>query len=69
MRLLDGEAVAVPAKTRAREPVRGGAVDEVERVAPALVVVDVGRHDRPEQLLAHRPVAGSSVWITVGATK
>ena len=66
MRLLDGEAVV--GEDRAGEPVRRALVDEVERVAPALVVVDVGR-DGAEELLLHRPVAGVSVSITVGATK
>src|SRR5688500_2014857 len=56
VRLLDG--VAVVGEDGARERVRRAGVDELERVRPALVVVDVGGDDGPEQLLVHRPVAG-----------
>src|SRR5688500_15319092 len=56
VRFLDGEAVV--GEDGAGQAVRRRRVDEIGGLAPALVVVDEGRDDGPEQLLAHRPVAG-----------
>ena len=56
LRLLDGGAIL--REHRAGEPVRASRVDQVERVAPALLVVDVRRHDRAEQLVAQEPEVG-----------
>ena len=39
----------------AGQPVGRICVDEVERLAPARLVVEVRRHDRPEELLAQQP--------------
>src|SRR5829696_9897581 len=47
--LVDGGAVL--AEDRAGQAVRSGAVDEIERLVPRSLVVDVGRDDGPEQLV------------------
>src|SRR5512133_1019955 len=55
LRLVDRSALL--REDRAGEPVRRRVVDELERLLPLVLRVDVGRHDRPEELLAHQPVA------------
>src|SRR5205807_7649431 len=42
----------VPREDRPGEPVRRAAVDELERLRPLAFRVDVGGHDRPEELVA-----------------
>src|SRR4029077_5911749 len=40
------------------QAVRSGAVDERQRLIPRVFVVNVGRDDRPEDLVAQQPEAG-----------
>ena len=52
-RLLDGRAIL--GEDRAGQPVGRRRVDQVERVVPVLLVVDVRRDDGAEELVAQQP--------------
>ena len=55
VRELDRRAVA--GEDRARQPVRGGAVDQVERLLVLLLRIDVGGDDRAEELVPQKAEA------------
>src|SRR5471032_2646534 len=54
-RLLNGSPILRP--DGAGEAVGSSVVDDIERLAPALLVVDERRHDGPEELVAQEPEA------------